>query len=213
MSRTCVPMPDQEVLRSVVHRGIRVVYHFIGLPWLRGFVERGGLYCAKQLREWGDTFDDDRWKWGSFDKGEAFSGYISCSINPPMGMMTRDKKPVILEIDANVAALTGVAFIGKWSSFKDVLPDEAVNQTGLEWFDNMFLTAAKNHAEPHPGEFLVPTHIPLTHLRRMIFFTQDDLEATRENLRGVAVPRDVGQFKVSVRPQLFGRKMQEEAQD
>ena len=154
-------MLDDQVLASIRRRGIKSVYHFIGLPHLPNLIRRGGLYCARQLRTWGDAFDNDPSKWGSSDKGEAFSGYISCSINPPMGMLTRRRQPVILDLEPTVAALPGVVFIGKWSSFRDVQPEEALNQTGVEWFDRMFLTATKSHAEPHPGEFLVPHHIPL----------------------------------------------------
>lgn len=186
------------------------MYHFIGLPHVPNLIRRGGLWCAKQLREWGDLFDDDRSKWGGWQKGEAFSGYISCSINPPMGMLTRRRQPVILDLNPLIAALPGVIFVGKWSSFKDVQPEDAVRQTGIEWFERMFLAATGGHANPHPGEFLVPKHIPLEHLQRIIFFSQEDLDAARRSLRGLELPPGAGALRAAVRPELFGTKMQTE---
>ena len=201
---------DQVILSSLRRRNIKAVYHFIGLPYLPNLIVRGGLYCARRLREWGDPFDDDRQKWGSYTKGEAFSPYVSCSVNPPMGMLTRDKQPVILELIPSVAAIDNVAFIGKWSSFNDILAEDAVQQTGVEWFDRMFLNPDTGHANPHPGEFLVPAEIPLASLRRLVFFTEANLQSARESLGPLDLPPGVKPLAAAVEPHLFGRKMQEE---
>ena len=203
-------MSQTNVLRSARRHNIGEVYHFIGLPGLPKLMRRGGLWCARQLRQWQDEFDDDRSKWGTHAKGEAFSGYISCSVNPPMGMMTGSKKPVILALKPAVAAIDGVVFIGKWSSFGDVLPEECLLQTGVEWFDRMFLHPQVSRADPHPGEFLVPSHIPLSELQRIVFFSHQDLKDARKSVEGIPRPAGVGRFPPAVRPALFGRKMQEE---
>jgi len=205
-------MLDQEILASLANRGIKAGYHFIGLDYLPNVIRRAGLWCAKCLRDWGDAFDDDPCKWGSCDRGLAFSSFLSCSINPPMGMMTRSKRPVILELDASVAALPGVVFIGKWSSFKDVVPEISLAQRGVEWFDKMFLSPMTSFASPHPGEFLVPRHIALRNVHRVVFFSQEDLDETRRSLSDLPRPQGLGPIRVSVNAPLFGRKMREEEQ-
>lgn len=204
---------DRAVLDSIKRRRtLYVVYHFISLPYLPNFIRRGGLWCAKQLREWDDAFDDDPQKWGTWQKGEAFSPYISCSVNPPMGMMKKHQRPVLLELNAAILAIPGTAFIGKWSSFGDVDPQASLEQTGVDWLDRMFLHETKDRAEPHPGEFLVPEHIPLSHLRNLIFYSNADREEARSAVRGMAWPADVPRVKLSsqVAPWRFGRKMQDE---
>lgn len=200
---------DATVAASLQRRGITCVYHFVGLEYLPNVLRRGGLCCASMLRGFGDSFDDDPQKWGSHQKGVDFAGYISLSVNPPMGMMTRNKLPVIIELSSDVAAADGTLFIGKWSSFADVTFAAAVQQIGGEWFDRMFLTATATRANPHPGEFLVPQMVPLSSLRRMVFYTQEDYEAAREMLANVPRPDGITAIRAGIEPYLFGRKMQE----
>jgi len=201
---------DQLILQSVKRRGLLVAYHFIGLPYLPNLMKRNGLWCANRLREWRDQFDDDPTRWGTRAKGEAFGGYISCSVNPPMGMMKPNRRPLILELTASVLALPGTAFVGKWSSFRDV-GTEALNQVGPDWFDRMFQTDKANRAIPHPGEFLVREHVPLSYVRRFIFYSDDDMRETRLLLEKTEVTGRTpqGTIKVAVEPLLFGRAMQE----
>jgi len=206
-------MSESVVLQSIRRRVIREVYHFIGLPWLPNVIHRGGVWCARQLRQWGDDFDDDPQKWGTCEKGQALSGYISCSVNPPMGMMKKSKRPVLLALDPSVAATDGVVFIGKWSSFGDVLPEQCLTQTGADWFDRMFLHPLASRADPHPGEFLVPSHIPLLELRRIVFFSDEDLEEARASVLGISLPRGMNRIPAAVTPALFGRTMQEEGDE
>ena len=202
---------DANVLESVQRRRLFTVYHFIGLPYFTNLIKRGGIWCADRLREWGDDFDDDPSKWGTWEKGEASGDYISCSVNPPMGMMKESGRPVLLELNASTAGRLGTVFIGKWPSYGDVGAD-AVNQTGVEWFDRMFLTEANDHAEPHPGEFLVPQHIPLDQIRRVLFYKQQDFDEVREAVRKTSWSEDVPRqrFKGEVEAWRFGRKMVEE---
>lgn len=196
---------------SVQRRKLYVVYHFIGLPYLRNVFRRGGLWCASQLRDFGDDFETG--SWGSAEKAEAFCSYVACSINTPMGMLTKEKRPVLLELSSPVVAEEDAAFIGKWSSYGDVIAEEARRQTGIEWFDRMFLTDLDNHARPHPGEFLVPDHIPLGQVRRLIFYTEEDREEARGLVRGVELPEGLSRGKIPslVAPGRFGNKMQSEA--
>jgi hypothetical protein len=205
-------MLDEKILESLARRGIRTAYHFIGLSYLPNMFRRGGLWCAGCLRAWGNEFDDDPYKWGTYEKGVAFSGFLSCSVNPPMGMMAKSKRPVILELESTVAAMPGVVFIGKWSSFKDVVPDVSLAQTGVEWFDRMFLSSWASRGNPHPGEFLVPRHVPLSSVQRLVFFSDDDLKQARSDLSGLTLPQGTRSIRSSINPSLFGRKMQEEEQ-
>jgi len=201
---------NQAILDSIKRRALFVVYHFIGLPYLPNLIRRDGLWCANRLREWQDEFDYDPYRWGTPVKGAAFGGYVCCSVNPPMGMMKPNRRPVLLELAASVLALPGAAFIGKWSAFRDV-GSEALDQTGPEWFHRMFQNDSTNRANPHPGEFLVQEHISLSHVRRLLFYSEDDLREARLLLGKTALLENgpPGSIKVAVQPSLFGRAMQE----
>ena len=183
------------------------MYHFIGLSYLPNVLHRRGLWCRSQLCQWEDDFDDDPSKWGHAEKAAAFGRYISCSVNPPMGMLTKQKRPVLVKLDPSIVTGPGVVFIGKWSSFADVLPEEALRQSGVEWFDKMFLNDQTNHCSPHPGEFLVPQHIPLDDLLGLVFYSDAD---QREGLNNLVLPK---KLDISVQPWRFGRKMQQEELD
>lgn len=202
-------MSKHTVAASISRRGIRQVHHFIGLRFLANVIRRNGLWCAEQLREWGDDFDDDRQKWGSWQKGEEFASYISCGVNSPMGMMKRSTRPVILALSPEVAAWEGVIFIGKWSSHGDIRLDACREWTGIEYFDKMFLHDYRYRAI-HPGELLVPEHIPLRFTRKIIFYCGEDLEEARRLARGIDRPDDVEHLHVVVDPVPFGRVLAEE---
>ena len=182
-------MADEEIIASMQRRGIGSVKHFIDLKALPNVMVREGLWCAQRLREWGDTFDDDRHKWGSWAKGEEFSGYISCSINNPMGMMKRSetKRPVIIRLDPALAAREGVLLIGKWSSFGDVALENCVTSVGAQHFEAMFEHPLSYRAI-HPGEILVPEHIPISDFRQLVFYDKADLEEAREILSTIDMP-------------------------
>jgi hypothetical protein len=203
---------DSAIVESIKRRRLYVVFHFIPVQQLPNVFRRGGLWCARQLRHWRDAFDDDPQKWGCVEKGEALSAYISCAVNPPMGMMTKRKRPVLLELNAPILATAGVAFIGKWSSWGDVDAEECLQQTGVQWFDKMFLNEYSNRAEPHPGEFLVPTHIPLNCLRSLIFYKEEDRKEASAALQGISWPPNIPRVTLTsqVAPSRFGRKMQQE---
>lgn len=203
---------DPALALSIQRRRLNVVYHFTPLPKLPNLFRRGGLWCRRQLREWGDDFKDDPRRWGNARKAEAFKEYISCSVNPPMGMLSKREQPVLLALDTSVLLADGVVFIGKWSSYNTVHPVEALNQLGCEWFDRMFLNFVTNRAASadHPGEFLVPTYVPLSAVKRFIFYSESDQVEARRLLAGVALPTGIGPPLMVVQPWVFGRKMQEE---
>src|SRR6266508_109138 len=103
--------PDPRLVISIQRRQLYVVYYFIPVLALPKLIKRDDLRCRRQLREWGDGFNDDPCKWGNVRKGEAFVEYISCSVNPPMGMLHKRDRPVLLELDTSVLLIDGVAFI------------------------------------------------------------------------------------------------------
>lgn len=117
-----------------------------------------------------------------------------------------------MQLNASVVALPGTVFIGKWSSYGDVEAEEALQQTGVDWFDKMFLSEWKSRAEPHPGEFLVPEHIPLSYTRRLVFYTEADWHEASSAIKRTPWPEGVPRmkFKAGIEPGLFGRKMREE---
>jgi hypothetical protein len=199
------------VTASILRRQLEVVYHFVPLRYLANVIRRNGLWCRHQLLQWEDDFESSPQKWGSVGKAEAFKGYVSCSVNPPMGMLTKKNRPVLLELRASVAADPGVVFIGRLSSYADVKPADAVNQTGVEWFDRMFLNQFAGRAV-HPGEFLVPLHIPLSAVKTFVFYSQHDLDDAKVQVRGVELPPGVQRLAAVVKPASFGRKMQQEAE-
>lgn len=201
---------DPDVLASIGRRQLSMIYHFISISYLPNIVVRDGLWCRRRLTEWNDSFDSNPLKWGNPAKAEAFGSYVSCSVNPPMGMLTRRTRPVLLQIDASTAARRGVLFIGRWSSFGGVTADSAVLQTGQVWFDGMFLNRNTSRAEPHPGEMLVPEHIPLKSIVRLVFFTEDDRTEAKSLLAGISLPPGVQGLYGTVNATLFGNKMQGE---
>jgi hypothetical protein len=199
-----------QILASARRRNIAYVNHFIGIDYLPNVFRREGLWCSRALRDWGDVFHDDPWKWGSPSKAEALSGYVSCSVNPPWGMLKKQDRPVIIRLRVEVLAFPGCLFIGKWSSFGDVQVADALRKTGLESFDAMFLSGTTPQASPHPGEFLVPRHIPLEMLTRVVFHSEEDLQYARE----IAGSAAAGQaLSALVSPSAFGRKFEEDHGD
>ena len=203
------------ILESVKRRRLYVVYHFIPLQYLPNVFRRGGLWCAQQLREWGDDFDDDRQKWGWIEKGEALSGYVACSVNAPWGMLTPDKRPVLLELNSPILGTPNAVFIGKWSSHRDVDADACLEQTGVTYFDNMFLNKYKSFAEPQPGEFFVPRHIPLSYVRSVVFYRNEDRRDFNTAINKMSWPDGFprGNITAQVSPSKFGNKMQRLAEE
>lgn len=202
-------MSGHTVASSIRRRGIKLVHHFTPLRFLPNVIRRNGLWCARQLREWDDDFDDDRQKWGSWEKGDEFASYISCGVNSPMGMMKRSNKPVILALEPEVATWEGDIFIGKWSSHGDIELETCHDWTGVEYFDKMFLHEHRYRAI-HPGEFLVPEHIALRFVQKFIFYCDEDLEEARRLVTGIDRPDDVPRLNVLVDPVPFGIRVLEE---
>ena len=201
--------PDPSIIQSVLRRRIRTTYHFIPLPYISNVLFREGLWCRRQLSGWGDAFDDDMSKWGRADKARAFQDYVCCSVNPPMGMLKKKKRPVLILLHPYVLALPRVAFVGKWSSWGDVEPKRALGQTGIEWFEKMFLNTTSSRAS-HPGEFLVPSCVPLTYIRGFVFYNDNDKDSGIKLLEAVNARGEVHRLRLIVDASLFGTKMQEE---
>jgi len=199
---------DAAVAESVRRRGILRAYHHTPLVSLANVVRREGLWCRRQLTEWGDSFDDETSKWGRREKAAEFAEYVCCSVRPPMGMLKKEKRPILLELLPTVLALPGVAFIGKWSSFGDVAADQALRQTGVTWFDRMFSNSQSDWPTEHPGEFLVPRCVPLEYVRRIVFRLEDDSRDAAVSLGSAGSHEALRKLRFTVDKYPFGRNME-----
>ena len=156
-----------EIRASAQRRRLESVRHYSPLSQVASVLDHGGIHPRRWLRALGVTFNDDWRRWASTrEKSEELVDYTAVSVISPWGMMKDDPDCVVFAIAKRQLWRKGTAFIGGWSSTRDIRGRADVEaREGVEAFDSMFDNPSSNWPAPIPGEILVRGSIPLSGLR------------------------------------------------
>ena len=169
---------DADAIRaSIQRRQLREVYHYTPIGQVPGIVQHGGIYPRDVLRRRGIPFNDDPSRWSNrVEKAEAMTGYVAVSIARPWGMMQHEPDCVVFGIGSDVLLRVGTAFMGAWSSRREIQNlDDVIAREGIESFDAMFDNPTTNWQSELLGEILVKGTILREDISRLYVRSQDHL--------------------------------------
>ena len=174
-----------EIRASAQRRRLESVRHYSPLSQVASVLDHGGIHPRRWLRALGVTFNDDWRRWASTrEKSEELVDYTAVSVISPWGMMKDDPDCVVFAIAKRQLWRKGTAFIGGWSSTRDIRGRADVEaREGVEAFDSMFDNPSSNWPAPIPGEILVRGSIPLSDCGLVYVRSQEHLAQLRAAVR------------------------------
>lgn len=168
------PSPDSsEIARSILRRGISVVFHLTKIEQLPSIFRTGALLSRAKMDVLGVSYGMSGW--GSTGKEEELKDYICCSIISPWGMArVEPEEKALLALKPRVLLREGTLFSGRWSSHGDVSLETLSESTDVAAFDLLFDNPGTGFPTPDPGEFLVRDCIPINEFRPYLYVYSEE---------------------------------------
>lgn len=183
------PSPgSNEIGRSILRRGISVVFHLTRIEQLPSIFRTGALLSRAKMDVLGVSYGLSGW--GSAEKEEELKDYICCSIISPWGMArVESAEKALLALKPRVLLREGTLFSGRWSSYGDVSLETLSGSTDVAAFDLLFDNPDTGFPTPAPGEFLVRDCIPLNEFRPYLYvFSEASKLSIMQLCEGIYLP-------------------------
>lgn len=201
-------MGREGIRTSCENRGIDAIYHYSVLDNLPSIIMNRGILSRAERKGCGILCSEHTW--GPTGRAEELREYISCSLEPPYGMIESEigsGRLILCELAASLIWREGTLFCPAWSSYRKFNLEYLKTHCGEEDFDCMFPNPFSSEPIFHGAEILVKDLIPLYNIRRVYFIDANALNwAVKEC---TAVVEQQGRIGVTiyfaVRPEVFKR--------
>lgn len=159
---------------SCERRAIEAIFHYTLVDNLPSILGYRGILCRVERRKHGLVCDEHGW--GPSDRAEELKEYVSCSLEPPYGMIQAELdtgRLVLCEIDASVIWEEGTLFCPAWSSHHRFDLEYLKSHATADDFDQMFPNPFSSEPRFLGAEILVRNKVPLGSIKR-VYFSNDD---------------------------------------
>ncbi|HEX76916.1 MAG TPA: DUF4433 domain-containing protein [Dehalococcoidia bacterium] len=197
-----------QLQQSIQRRGIESIYHYTALENLPVIFKHGGLFSRAERRK--RDIQAREHSWGRSGREIEFRDYISCSLDPPYGMIEREQGNLaLLEINPLLICNDDTLFCPAWSSFDKFDLDYLRQKNTPADFDNLFPNPTSSEPRFLGAEILIKTHVPILEVKTVYF--QEDRFRDQALLECVKIPvarhfiLRSPRIRFVVRPELFKR--------
>ncbi len=199
-------MAKVEIKENCERRGIKTIFHYTVLESLPSIVSHRGILCRTERRNCGLVCQEHGW--GPYGREEDLEDYVSCSLEPPYGMIRAEEEPLILcEIDSKLIWDDDTLFCPAWSSYHKFDLDYLKEHATVEDFDNMFLNPFSSGPRYFGAEILVKNRVQLGDILKVYFTDRERLNEALQSCTEVIERK--GRIGVTIafitRPEVFKR--------
>lgn len=173
-------MPGGDAIaESLKRRRVTKVCHMTLCSRLPNIFRYGGLLSYSERQRFGIDEGDQEHFWGNdgdLDKKNALASFVLCAFMPPWWMcQAHNEELALLTLDAEATCCADGALFCPENSAKGAYPvHDILASTGVSSFDECFPNP-ETYQALH-AEILVPTRVPITAFRDLIFCDEEARE-------------------------------------
>jgi hypothetical protein len=165
----------------LVAHGTRTLCHYTLVENLPGILREGAIFSRAELKRRGIACNSSHY-FGSPEKEEILSGYVSCATMPPWGMMGHETEELaIIDLDPVVVATPGTCFCPGWSPKAHFSAQDIITWVEPEHAEALY--SGSGYQTVAGAEIFIPTAIHMRHIRAIAFYDREGSERALPELR------------------------------